>query len=209
MNKENNTSNKGKILGLTAMVMVLIIGVAGTTFALVSTSLNSSVTVNTANLGVAYTGSFSSSGVSLVPIKDSAATTSNKTNAINLTFTAAPQTNNSGKTMIHKIRLKNLNISSNILNNATYRSYLKYKLVNTTQNKTYTGTFSSVTTSAATMDLMTEYLDLTASNSYTLTIWITEACTASNISSCTSSKDQTGMMGGSISGTVEAIVATR
>ena len=188
-------------------MIVIVLAIVGVTLAVSYLMNNISVSTSNANLAVDYTGAATLPTVSLAPVADSAVS-SNTNNVLRINFSVKGTNANPNKDIIYDVILDELDISCYLK-----QEYVKWQLYKNSSLLT-SGNFSP------TFDIMEDnklYLttiqqDLPKYNetadSYELVIWVSESCTESSVTSCTSAQDQGSVMGQTISGKVKIALYT-
>ena len=176
---------------LVIYLLVIILIVAGVTYALNISSLNLAGT--TAVIGIdeeAYgETSIDTSNIDLRPILDSSVETSLE-NVIKIDFVVGGNINNTTDEVIYDIALVDLDMDDELSS-----PYVKWKLVKNGKNISFYDDFSDVS-SGDRVVLTTEQQDLVPYNedktlydSYTFYLWLSDSCQKS-IGSCTNYVDQ-------------------
>ena len=188
--------------------IVLILGIIGLTLAL-TTGFSSNVVIDTANLGVEYTGNLSLPSTNLFPIEDSEIDT-NTENVLTVNFTVKGVSSNpTDVPIIYDIILSDLNVPEELKS-----EYLKWQLK---KNGTIisTGSFAKSfdTIKDGRLTLTEIQQDLPSYNatadSYEFKLWISESCPGDDMSNCGPEQDQSNMLNKTLSGKIEAVLYTK
>lgn len=188
--------------------LVLVLGIVGLTLALTN-GMSSNVVIDTANLGVEYSGNLTLPSTNLFPIEDSEID-SNTENVLTVTFTVkGVQSNPTDIPIIYDIVLSDLDVPEELKS-----EYLKWQLK---KNGTVisTGSFSKDfdTIIDGRLTLTEIQQDLPSYNStadsYEFKLWISESCPGNDMSQCGPEQDQSNMLNKTLSGKIEAILYTK
>ncbi len=197
-----------KIPTIIVSSIIVILGIIGVTLALTS-GFSSNVVIDTANLGVEYTGNLTLPSTSLYPIEDSEIDT-NTENVLTINFTVkGVQSNPTDIPIIYDIVLSDLDVPEELKS-----EYLKWQLK---KNGTIisTGSFSKNfdTIKDGRLTLTEIQQDLPSYNStadsYEFKLWISESCPGNDMSQCGPEQDQSDMLNKTLSGKIEAILYTK
>ena len=188
--------------------LVLVLGIVGLTLALTN-GMSSNVVIDTANLGVEYSGNLTLPSTNLFPIEDSEIDT-NTENVLTVNFTVkGVQSNPTDIPIIYDIVLSDLDVPEELKS-----EYLKWQLK---KNGIVisTGSFSKDfdTIKGGRLTLTEIQQDLPSYNStadsYEFKLWISESCPGSDMSQCGPEQDQSNMLNKTLSGKIEAILYTK
>lgn len=188
--------------------IILILGIVGVTLALTN-SMSSNVMIDTANLGVEYSGNLTLPSTNLFPIEDSEIDT-NTENVLTVNFTVkGVESNPTDIPIIYDVILSDLNVPEELKS-----EYLKWQLK---KNGTIisTGSFSKNfdTIKDGRLTLTEIQQDLPSYNStadsYEFKLWISESCPGSDMSQCGPDKDQSNMLNKNLSGKIETVLYTK
>ena len=188
--------------------LVLVLGIVGLTLALTN-GMSSNVVIDTANLGVEYSGNLSLPSTNLFPIEDSEIDT-NTENVLTVNFTVkGVQSNPTDIPIIYDVVLSDLDVPEELKS-----EYLKWQLK---KNGTVisTGSFSPKfdTIKDGRLTLTEIQQDLPSYNStadsYEFKLWISESCPGNDLSQCGPEQDQSDMLNKTLSGKIETVLYTK
>ena len=188
--------------------LVLVLGIVGLTLALTN-GMSSNVVIDTANLGVEYSGNLTLPSTNLFPIEDSEIDT-NTENVLTVNFTVkGVQSNPTDIPIIYDVILSDLDVPEELKS-----EYLKWQLK---KNGTVisTGSFSKDfdTIKDGRLTLTEIQQDLPSYNStadsYEFKLWISESCPGNDISQCGPEQDQSNMLNKTLSGKIETVLYTK
>ena len=188
--------------------LVLVLGIVGLTLALTN-GMSSNVVIDTANLGVEYSGNLSLPSTNLFPIEDSEIDT-NTENVLTVNFTVkGVQSNPTDIPIIYDVVLSDLDVPEELKS-----EYLKWQLKKN-GSVISTGSFSPKfdTIKDGRLTLTEIQQDLPSYNStadsYEFKLWISESCPGNDMSQCGPEQDQSNMLNKTLSGKIEAILYTK
>lgn len=198
---------KNNIKVISIIIFAILLLVIGVTLA---TSSNTSFSISTGDYDVVYTGSVTLPSSKLEPVLDSEITY-NTTNSkvLKATFTVkGANTNPTNIPIIYDVSLTDLS-----MDDKAHHKLLKWKLFKNNveiSNGNFSYEFDSQTNNRMVLTEIQQDLPSYSStaDSYTLIIWISEACTG-NITTCTIDQDVTDLMGKTISGNIKIELSTK
>ena len=186
-------------------MIVIVLAIVGITLA-ISYYMNS-IDVDTSNANVAldYSGTTTLPTVNLMPVADSDVST-NTNNVLRVNFSVKGTNANPNKDIIYDVILDELDIPCSL--KQEYVKWQLYKNNTLLTSGNFSPTFDIIKDNK--LYLTTIQQDLPKYNetadSYELVIWISETCTENDITSCTESQDQSGVLGETISGKVQILL---
>lgn len=192
--------------------VIILLGI-GFTYALLQASVPFNLTTGTVRIDESAYGDteFDASNLEMVPILDSEVET-REDNVIKIDFTVGGASTNTNNNIIYDIALTDLNVSCDLLS-----SYLKWKLVkNDTvlSNGSFDYKFDTIGTDKRLVltpiqqDLPSYSSSKTGYDVYHFYLWLSDSCQNSDIANCTSSLDQSKLMGKSLTGKIEVELYT-
>lgn len=194
-------------------VVVVLLLVLGLTYALVTSDILFNLTTGTVAIDDTAYGetTFDNSNLDMVPILDSEVE-SKTDNVIKIDFKVGGKSTNNNQNIIYDIALKDLNVNCVLLS-----PYVKWKLVKngtSISNGSLDYKFDTIdqygrlVLTNIQQDLPAYSSSQTGYDSYTFYMWLSDSCQNSDIGKCTSSANQSSLMGKSISGKVEVELYT-
>ena len=197
--------NNSKVLYI--LMLIIILGLIGITYAVASGNINLSISTGTYN--VVYSGTATLPSATLQPvIDDELLNSDNKDKIIKIDFTVkGAESNPTNKNIIYDVSLTNLNLEEGL-----HHRLLKWRLYKNNA-LLYEGNFSKdFDTQANNRMVLTEtQQDLpsysNAADSYTFYIWISEEC-AGDITLCTEEMDVSSLLNKTLSGEIRIELST-
>ena len=194
-------------------VVVALLLALGLTYALVSSDILFNLTTGTVAIDDTAYGetTFDNSNLDMVPILDSEVE-SKTDNVIKIDFKVGGNSTNNNQNIIYDIALNDLKVNCKLLS-----PYVKWKLVKngtSISNGSLDYKFDTIdqygrlVLTDIQQDLPAYSSSQTGYDSYTFYMWLSDSCQNSDIGKCTSSTDQSSLMGQSISGKVEVELYT-
>ncbi len=194
-------------------VVVVLLLVLGLTYALVTSDILFNLTTGTVAIDDTAYGetTFDNSNLDMVPILDSEVE-SKTDNVIKIDFKVGGNSTNNNQNIIYDIALNDLKVNCKLLS-----PYVKWKLVKngtSISNGSLDYKFDTIDKYGRLVltDIQQDLPDYSSSqtgyDSYTFYMWLSDSCQNSDIGKCTSSTDQSSLMGQSISGKVEVELYT-
>lgn len=194
-------------------VVVALLLVLGLTYALVTSDILFNLTTGTVAIDDTAYGetTFDNSNLDMVPILDSEVE-SKTDNVIKIDFKVGGKSTNNNQNIIYDIALNDLKVNCKLLS-----PYVKWKLVKngtSISNGSLDYKFDTIdqygrlVLTDIQQDLPAYSSSQTGYDSYTFYMWLSDSCQNSDIGKCTSSTDQSSLMGQSISGKVEVELYT-
>ncbi len=188
--------------------LVLVLGIVGLTLALTN-GFSSNVVIDTANLGVEYSGNLSLPSTNLYPIEDSEIDT-NTENVLTVNFTVkGVQSNPTDIPIIYDVILSDLDVPEELKS-----EYLKWQLKKNgsiISSGSFSPKFDTIKDGRLTLTEIQQDLPSynSTADSYEFKLWISESCPGNDMSQCGPEQDQSNMLNKTLSGKIEAILYTK
>ena len=188
--------------------LVVILGIVGLTLALTN-GFSSNVVIDTANLGVEYSGNLTLPSTNLFPIEDSEIDT-NTENVLTVNFTVkGVQSNPTDIPIIYDVILSDLDVPEELKS-----EYLKWQLKKNgsiISSGSFSPKFDTIKDGRLTLTEIQQDLPSynSTADSYEFKLWISESCPGSDMSQCGPEQDQSNMLNKTLSGKIEAILYTK
>ncbi len=188
--------------------LVLVLGIVGLTLALTN-GMSSNVVIDTANLGVEYSGNLTLPSTNLFPIEDSEIDT-NTENVLTVNFTVkGVQSNPTDIPIIYDIVLSDLDVPEELKS-----EYLKWQLKkngSVISTGSFSPTFDRIVDGRLTLTEIQQDLPSynSTADSYEFKLWISESCPGSDMSQCGPEQDQSNMLNKTLSGKIETVLYTK